>query len=101
MGLTLTDWMLYTMWAVFGLMILDFLIGFLQSFWRGTFDTSFLSYLKDILYYVLPLNVILSMVSIDPTGWILLSLYFIGGISVALKYILDIVKKFRKPASSS
>lgn len=96
MAFTLADWMIYTMWAVFGLMIIDFLIAFFRRFWEGSFDPAFaLGYLKDVLYYVLPLNVILSMTSIDPTGWILVIFYFIGGIAVILKYVLDIIKKFR------
>lgn len=95
MTFTLTDWIIYTMWAIFGLMIIDFIIAFAKSFWEGTFNTTFLDYLKDILFYVLPLNVIISMIPIDPTGWILVSLYFIGGISVILKYVLDIKKRFQ------
>lgn len=95
MTFTLTDWMIYTMWAIFGLMIIDFIIAFAKSFWEGTFNTTFLDYLKDILFYVLPLNVIISMIPIDPTGWILVILYFVGGISVILKYVLDIKKRFQ------
>lgn len=95
MTFTLTDWIIYTMWAIFGLMIIDFIIAFAKSFWEGTFNTTFLNYLKDILFYVLPLNVIISMIPIDPTGWILVSVYFVGGISVILKYVLDIKKRFQ------
>lgn len=83
------------MWAVFGLMLIDLLIALFRSFWVGSFDPKVvLSYLKDILYYVLPLNIILSMTSIDPTGWILVVLYFVGGLSVVIKYLLDIKKRF-------
>jgi hypothetical protein len=97
MGFTLSDWMLYTLWAVFGLMILNFLITFVQSFWSGKFDTTFvLDYLKDIVYIVFPLNILISMFSIDPTGWILITFYFIGGIAAVLKYILDIKNKLVK-----
>ncbi|MBD0381802.1 hypothetical protein [Paenibacillus sedimenti] len=97
MTFTLTDWMLYTMWAVFGLMIIDFLIAFFKLFWEGAFNPSFvLGYLKDILYYVFPLNVLLSLLSIDPTGWILVIFYFIGGIAIVLKYVVDIIKRFQK-----
>ncbi|MGM0880758.1 MAG: hypothetical protein ACQEXQ_06905 [Bacillota bacterium] len=95
MTFTLTDWMIYTMWAIFGLMILDFIVAFSKSFWEGSFNITFLDYLKDILFYVLPLNVIISMIPIDPTGWILVILYFVGGISVILKYVLDIKKRFQ------
>lgn len=96
MGFSLSAWMVYTMWAVFGFMIIDFLIALFRHFWEGNFDPKFvLEYLKDIVFYVLPLNVILSMISIDPTGWILVILFFIGGIAIVLKYILDIIGKFR------
>lgn len=94
MTFTLVDWFIYTIWAIFGLMIIDFLIGFAKSFWEGSFDTTFLGYLKDILYYVFPLKIIVSMLSIDPTGWILVIVYFVGGISVIIKYLLDIKRKF-------
>jgi hypothetical protein len=97
MGFTLSDWMLYTLWAVFGLMILNFLIAFVQSFWAGKFDPTFvLDYLKDIVYIVFPLNMLISMFSLDPTGWILITFYFIGGIAAVVKYLLDIKNKLIK-----
>lgn len=96
MSFTLSDWLVYTLWAVFGLMIIDFLIGFIKSFWKGSFTLTFvLDYLKDVLYYVVPLYIIVTISSIDPTGWILNIFYFIGGIAVSLKYLLDIFKKFK------
>jgi len=86
---------MYTMWAVFGLMIIDFLLAFFKSFWAGTFSPMIvLNYLKDIVYFVLPLNIIVSMMPMDPTGWILVIFYFIGGIAVILKYLIDIKGKF-------
>jgi hypothetical protein len=96
MSFTLSDWLVYTLWAVFGLMIIDFLIGFIKSFWKGSFTLTFvLDYLKDVLYYVVPLYIIATISSIDPTGWILNIFYFSGGIAVSLKYLLDIFKKFK------
>ncbi|MBM7563157.1 hypothetical protein [Paenibacillus sacheonensis] len=94
-GLTLGDWVVYTMWGVFGFLILDFVIAFARSFWSGAFNTTFLDYLKDIVFYVVPLNFILSMTTIDPTHYTLIVLYFIGGASVMIKYVTDIVRKFR------
>jgi hypothetical protein len=95
MGYTLADWMIYTMWAIFGLMTIDFLIVLFRSFWAGSFAPTFvLDYLKDILYYVLPLNILVSMTSLDPTGWILVIWYFIGGLAVIIKYVLDIKSRF-------
>ncbi|AJY76948.1 hypothetical protein VN24_23295 [Paenibacillus beijingensis] len=95
MHLSLADCMIYTMWAIFGLMIIDFLIAFFRLFWEGSFNPTFvLGYLKDVLYYVLPLNVIISMSPIDPTRWILVIFYFVGGVAVVLKYLMDIKRKF-------
>ena len=95
MSFTLTSWMIYTMWAVYGLMIIDFLLAFFKSFWSGTFSPMIvLNYLKDIVYFVLPLNIIVSMMPMDPTGWILVIFYFLGGIAVILKYLIDIKGKF-------
>ncbi|REE68783.1 hypothetical protein A8990_13649 [Paenibacillus taihuensis] len=95
LGFSLGAWITYTMWAVLGIMIIDFLTAFIPSFWKGTFDTTFLGYLKDILYYVLPLNFLLSMVPIDPTEYTLIVLFFLGGASVIFKYVMDIIKRFR------
>ncbi|QHT61483.1 hypothetical protein GXP70_16940 [Paenibacillus lycopersici] len=94
-GFTLGDWVVYTMWGAFVFMILDFVIAFARSFWSGTFDTTFIGYLKDILYYIVPLNFILSLTSIDPTHYTLIVLYFIGGASIMIKYAVDIVHRFR------
>lgn len=92
--------MVYTVWAVFGLLILNFLIALSLRFWEGSFDPAFaLKYVKDVLYYVLPLNVILSMASIDPTGWILVILFFVFGFFIVVNYVVDIVKLFRQEQS--
>ncbi|SDW18674.1 hypothetical protein [Paenibacillus sp. CF384] len=96
MTFTLAAWVTYTMWAIFALMIIDFVIAFSKSFWKGTFDTTFLGYLKDIVFYVLPLNFLLSMVSIDPTTYTLIVLFFIGGVSVIYKYVMDIIGRFKE-----
>lgn len=91
MAFTLMNWFIYSLLAVFGIMIIDFLFTFFKSFWAGTFSpTIVLDYLKDIVYYILPLNIIISMMSIDPTGWVLVIFYFIGAIAVILKYLLNI-----------
>jgi hypothetical protein len=96
MGASLLDWLTYTLMAVFGLMILDFLIAFVTSFWKGSFNLTFiLDYLKDVLYYVVPLYFIVTLSPIDPTGWVLHIFYFILGFAVSLKYLIDIFKKFK------
>jgi len=97
MSVTLSGWMLYTMWAVFGLMSINLLITLLQTFMKGSFNLSFvLDYLKDVLYYVLPLNIIAVMTPMDPTNWTLVIFYYIGGIAVILKYLMDIKNSFNK-----
>lgn len=96
MGFALSDWLIYTLMAVLGLMIIDFLIGFIKSFWKGSFSLTFMhDYLKDVLFYVVPLYFIVTLSPIDPTGWILHIFYFLLGIAVSLKYLIDIFKKFK------
>ncbi|WP_336788802.1 hypothetical protein [Paenibacillus sp. MMO-177] len=98
MTFTLIDWIKYTFWGVFGFMIIDFVIAFSKSFWQGSFKTSFLPYLKDILFYVYPLYFLLSIVNLDPTEWTLITLFFIGGLSLIVKYVLDIIGRFKPKA---
>ncbi|MEW9669208.1 hypothetical protein [Ammoniphilus sp. 3BR4] len=93
MTFSLTGWMLYTMWAVFGLMLLDFLIGLFRSL-KTLSPTLILDYLKDILYYVLPLMVIANMMPLDPTGWVLLIGYYVSGLAVIWNYLIAIKNKF-------
>ncbi|WNR46218.1 hypothetical protein [Paenibacillus roseipurpureus] len=96
MTFTLESWMIYTLWGVFGFMLIDFLIAFFKSFWQGSFGpTIVLGYLKDVLYYVLPLNVLLSMVSFDPTYYTIIVFYFIGGLAIMAKYVLDVIRRFQ------
>lgn len=96
MGFTLADWMVYTLWGVLGLMSLDLLIQLLKSFWKGSFNLTFvLDYLKDVLYYVMPLTVLLSLFDLDPTGWALVIFYFLGGLAVIVKYVTDIIHRFK------
>jgi hypothetical protein len=96
MGFTLADWMVYTLWGVLGLMSLDLLIQLLKSIGKGSFDLTFvLDYLKDVLYYVMPLTVLLSLFDLDPTGWALVIFYFLGGLAVIVKYVTDIIHRFK------
>ncbi|HLO11023.1 MAG TPA: hypothetical protein VK190_02080 [Pseudoneobacillus sp.] len=96
MSFTLADWMIYTLWGIFGLMSIDLLIALFKSFWKGSFNLAFvLEYLKDVLYYVMPLSIVYSMFGLDPTGWILVIFYFIGGLAVMVKYLTDIINKFK------
>lgn len=88
--------MLYTMYAVLGLMMLDFVIGLIRSVVTNTFTVNMvLDYLKSILYMVFPLLVILSLIPIDPTVWVLKIFYYIGGLAIMWNYIVQIVNKWR------
>lgn len=91
----MTNLIHYAMMAVFGFMVLDFAIAFIKNLFKGTFNLTFmLDYLKDVLYYVVPLYMLNTASSIDPTGWILHLFTLILGIAVALKYLADLFKKF-------
>ncbi|WP_409340736.1 hypothetical protein [Paenibacillus sp. MBLB4367] len=94
MTFTLTGWMLYAMWAVLGLMALDFLFGLYHSLKAGKLpSTLILGYLKDLLYYVLPLYLLANMQSLDSTGYLVLAGYYVGAFGVVLKYLYDMKGK--------
>ncbi|MBD0381441.1 hypothetical protein [Paenibacillus sedimenti] len=94
MTLTLTGWMLYTMWVVLGLMGLSFLLGLYQSLKASSFSYNLiLTYLQDLLYYVFPLFLIANMMPLDKTGWLLQIGYYIGALGVVIKYISNIRSK--------
>jgi hypothetical protein len=92
----MVGWILYTMWAVFGLMLLNLLIGMFRSLVTRSFSPSIvLDYLKDVLYYVLPLIIIVTLIPLDPTGWILLIFYYVGGLAIVWNYLLEIKNKWK------
>lgn len=94
MTFALTGWMLYSMWAVLGLMGLSFLMDLFRALKAGGFSHSLiLSYLQDMVYYVLPLILLANMQSLDPTGWLLLLGYYIGALGVVLKYLFSLFRK--------
>jgi hypothetical protein len=84
------------MYAVLGLMLLDFVVGLVRSVVTNTFTVNMvLDYLKSVLYMVFPLIVILSLVPIDPTGWALKIFYYIGGLAIIWNYLVSMVSKWR------
>jgi hypothetical protein len=86
---------LYMLWAVFGLLILDLLFGLFKSVVTKSFSPNIiLSAVKDILFYVYPLVFVINMLSVDPTGWILLIFYYVGSIGVILHYLVSIKNKW-------
>ncbi len=92
----IAGWMLYTMWAVLGLMLIDFIIGAFRSLISKSFShTLVLGYLKDLLNLVFPLLIILSLMQFDPSGWILMVFYYIVGLAIIWHYLAEIVHKWR------
>ncbi|NOV02199.1 hypothetical protein [Paenibacillus planticolens] len=93
MTFALTGWMLYAMFAVLGFMGLSFLYNLYRSLKAGSFSSSlFLPYLKDLLYYVFPLFLLSNMMGLDPTGFLMLTGYYVGALGVVLKYLESLKK---------
>lgn len=94
MTFMLTDWMLYAMWIVLGMMGLDFVVGLYHSLKTKSLSYNMiLGYLTDTLYYIVPLFVLANMEPLDHSGWLLLIGYYIGAVGLVLKYAADIKKK--------
>jgi len=95
MTFALTGLMLYTMWAIFGLMFIDFIIGFFRSLSSSSFPlTQFLNYMKDVVNYVFPLLLMSALMPLDPTGWVMLIAYYVGGLAVIWNYLMSIKNRF-------
>lgn len=91
---TLTHWMEVAMWVVMGSMAVDFLVGLYKSLTGGKIShVTVLGYLKDIVFYVLPLFVLAGISAMDTTGWIVLVGYYAGALAVVVKYLTDIKAK--------
>lgn len=96
MTFALTGWMLYTMLVVLGVMWLDFLISFVRSLIRGSVNlTLVLDYLKDMIFYILPLFLLVSLIPLDPVGWIFSVFFAIGSLGVFLHYLKHIGQSFK------
>lgn len=52
-----------------------------------------LGYLKDLLYYVMPLLLLAGLSLMDVTGWVVLVGYYLGALAVLLKYLMDLKGK--------
>lgn len=91
---TLTHWMEVAMWVVMGSMALDMLVGMFKSMSGGKLSMELvLGYLKDMVYYVLPLFMLAGLSAMDNTGWILLAGYYLGSLAVVVKYLMDMKAK--------
>ncbi|WP_141432679.1 hypothetical protein [Bacillus sp. 03113] len=92
----IAGYMFYALWAVFGFMLLDFLVGLFRSLVTWTLNPKIITnYLKDIIFYVYPLIVIANILPIDPTGWILIIFYYIGAVGIIWYYITGLINKWR------
>lgn len=91
---SLTHWMEVAMWVVMGSMAVDFLVGLFMSMKDGKLSHELvLGYLKDVMYYVLPLFVLAGLSAMDPTGWVVMVGYYVGALGVVVKYLMDIKGK--------
>lgn len=93
---SLTHWMEVALWVVLGSMAVDFLVGFFQSLQGNKLlnaNEAVLVYLREIVVYVLPLFMLAGIASMDETGWIVLTAYYIGAVAVVIKYLKDIKAK--------
>jgi hypothetical protein len=75
-------------------MWLDFLIGFAKSIWNRTFSLQLvLDYLKDMVFFVLPLLILLNLNPLDPTGIVLTVVFYVCGLAIVLHYLFSIKRK--------
>ncbi|MWC31294.1 hypothetical protein GON22_24865 [Paenibacillus sp. MMS18-CY102] len=94
MALLLSGWMLYALWIVLGFMALDFLVSLYRSLRASDFSPELvLGYLKDMLYYVLPLLLLADISMLDATGWLVSVGYYVGALGVVLKYLFSLKGK--------
>jgi hypothetical protein len=92
--ITLSGWMLYTMWAVLGVIGLDLLAGLYRSMMSNSLSLSNLTdFLGSMLTYVLPMMILAQMTAIDGTGWLVMIGYYIGGLGIVLQYLVSIKNK--------
>ncbi|SFB59878.1 hypothetical protein SAMN05216312_11638 [Cohnella sp. OV330] len=93
---SLTHWMEVALWVVLGSMAVDFLVGLFQSLQGNKLvnaNEAVLVYLREIVVYVLPLFILAGIASMDETGWIVKTAYYIGAVAVVIKYLKDIKAK--------
>ncbi|MGZ4106804.1 MAG: hypothetical protein ACXVP5_11330 [Tumebacillaceae bacterium] len=92
--ITLSGWMLYTMWAVLGVIGLDFLAGLYRSMMSNSLSLSNLTdFLGSMMTYVLPMMIVAALTALDGTGWLVMVFYYIGGLGIVLKYLVGIKDK--------
>lgn len=94
MTFALTGYMLYAMWGILILIGIDFIMGLYRAFKLKIFNLARLTdFLSGLLYDVFPLIILVSLMPLDPTGWIILIAYYIGAAGVVWKYLMEIRSK--------
>lgn len=84
------------MYAVLGLLLIDFLIGLFRSAANGSVSPNIvLDYLQKMLYHIFPLMIVINLMPIDPTGWVLIAFYYISGLALVWHYLIEIKNKWR------
>jgi hypothetical protein len=92
--LSLSGWMLYTMYAVLAVIGLDLLAGWYRALMSHSYSTDNLTdFLGSMISYVLPLMILSWLTAVDPTGMAVMIAYYVGGIGIVLKYLLSIKNK--------
>jgi hypothetical protein len=96
--MALSGFMLYTMYLILGLIAVDILAGLYKAITTNSFSFAKLAgFLKSgILYLVFPLTVLVSLIPMDPTGWVLTIAYYLASLGIVIKYIMDITGKLTK-----
>jgi hypothetical protein len=97
MSFFLSGWMLYTMLAVLTVIGLNLIVGVYKAVTANRFTFAVLpQFLLAILHYILPMLILVNLIPLDPTKVVVLIAYYVGGVGVILKYLLDIQSKISK-----
>jgi hypothetical protein len=89
--MVLGGWTMYAMWAVLAVTILSLAAGILRALMnKGSIWDKGAAFLGNVLHYVLPLLVLAYLIPIDPTGIILIVVYFVAAICVIVKVLMDL-----------
>ena len=92
--LSLSGWMLYTMYAVLAVIGLDLLANWYRALMSHSFSIDNLTeFLGSMISYVLPMMILSWLTAIDPTDWGAMIAYYVGGAGIVLKYLVSIKKK--------
>jgi hypothetical protein len=96
--MALSGYMLYTLWLIIALIGIDILAGLYRALTNHSFSFGKLaSFLPNaILFSVFPLLLLTYLDHVDPTGWFVKIMYYLGALGIVVKYLTDISEKLRK-----